>query len=204
MSGSRVNKKKIVIAVTGSFGSGKSTVAGLFRRRGAEVIDADKIAHKVIQPKTKVYRKIVSVFGRGALKKDLKIDRDKLGKKVFADKILLSRLNKIVHPAVIRVIREKLKQAPKKLVVLDVPLLIEANLAHLVDKIIVVNITRKKQIKRITERRSLGRADILKRINAQVPLSDKVRLADFIIDNNGTISQTKKQVKQIWEALWKN
>jgi len=198
------DKKRIILGLTGSFGSGKTTVAGFLRSYGAKIIDADKIAHSLIKPRTKIYKKIIDTFGKSILKKNRAIDREKLSKIVFNNKLSLKRLNKIVHPEVIRVINGQIKNSPGRVIVLDVPLLIEAGLEKIVDKLIVVTITREKQIKRISRKTGFNRQDTLKRIKAQVPLRNKVRLADFLIDNNGTVLETKKQINQIRRLLWRN
>jgi dephospho-CoA kinase len=198
------NKKSLILGITGSFGSGKSTVAKIFVSTGAELIDADRIAHKVIKPGGAVYKKIVLNFGKGILGKNKDIDRKKLSRAVFDNNKLLKRLNCIVHPQVIRIIKQQIINSKSKLVILDVPLLIEAGLKNLVDKIAVVKITRKKQIERIKRKTSLKRIDILKRIRFQASQNEKLRFADFIIDNSGTITETRKQVNQIRRLLWKN
>jgi dephospho-CoA kinase len=200
----RQPKKKIILGITGSFGSGKSTVARIFASFGAAVIDADKLAHRCLRQQTKSYKKILAVFGRGILKKDKAIDRGKLAQAVFSNRKLLRRINRIIHPEVIRAIKARIKAAPEKLVVLDAPLLIEAGLRKLVDKLIVVRISRRKQIQRIQSRDFLGKIDILKRVRLQVPLAEKLRLADFIIDNSGTLSKTTKQAERIRRLLWKS
>jgi dephospho-CoA kinase len=201
---SRGSKRKIILGITGSFGSGKSTVAAILGSFGAKVIDADKIAHSIIRPGTKTYKKIVNAFGRDILKGNKAISRERLAKIVFSSKRLLRRLNGIVHPEVIRVIRQRIKSSSASTIVLDAPLLIEAGLAKIADKLIVVTITRKKQIERISGKTGLRKQDILKRIKAQIPLRNKIRLADFVIDNTGTINKTKKQAEQIRRLLWKN
>jgi len=205
MRGQNRNKKKVVIGITGSFGSGKTTVARYFKSLGACVFDADTIAHKIIQPGSNIYKKIVDAFGCNILKKNKDIDRDRLARIVFDNKDLLNRLNKIMHPKIIKIMKERIKNSPKNIIVLDVPLLVEAGLRRLADKLIVVKTTRQKQIERILKyKRSLKKTDILKRIKHQMPISYKVRLADFVIDNSKTLEETKKQVGKIRRLLWKN
>jgi len=176
----------------------------MFRALGAEVIDADKIAHSLIQPGTRVYKKVISAFGRGILKKSGKIERGKLGKIVFADKKAIIRLNSIIHPQVIKIMGQRIKIARAKIIILDAPLLIEAGLKDAVDKLIIVRISRQMQIKRIRAKMRLSRSQILKRIRCQLPLGAKLRLADFIIDNNGSLEETRRQVSLIRRQLWKS
>jgi len=198
------SKKRIVLGVTGSFGSGKTTVARILGSYGAKLIDADNIAHRVINPGTKAYKKIVDLFGRGIIQKDSKVDRKKLARAVFNNKNLLKRLNSIVHPQVIRIINKRIKKTAVGIVILDAPLLLEAGLKGIVDKLIVVKTNREKQIKRIRAKTSLSRQDILKRIRCQIPLRAKARLADFVIDNSGKITETKKKLERIRRLLWKS
>jgi len=198
------HKKKIILGITGSFGSGKTTVARIFKSFGAKIIDADKLAHGCITPRSTAYEKIIRIFGKEILKKDRIIDRRKLAVIVFNNINLLIKLNNIIHPQVIQIIKNKINYAKSKVIVLDAPLLIEAGLVKLVDKLIVVKINRARQIKRIQNKTSLTKTDILKRIKSQVPLREKARLADFVIDNSGSIQETKKQVEQMRRLLWKN
>lgn len=198
MKGQSHAKIRIIIGLTGSFGSGKTTVAKIFKSLGAKIIDADRIAHNFIKPGTNVYRRIVDTFSKDILGKNKTIDRNKLAKIVFDNKTWLKKLNNIIQPQVIRLIKKETKILPKEFLVLDAPLLIEAGLMKMVDKLIVVKIGRKKQIERLLNKTSLSINDILKRIKTQMPLSEKIRIADFVIDNSGTISQTKKQVKRFF------
>lgn len=204
MTGRKAKRNKIVIGVTGSLGTGKSTVSRYFGALGAKVIDADKIAHRLLKPSSCVYKKIIRIFGSRILKKDKSIDRNKLSQIVFNSSLELKKLNKIIHPEVVRAIKKGISRSAKKAVVLDVPLLFEAGLEPLADKIIVVKASRVKQLKRLQKKASLTRQELLKRINSQMPLYDKVRLADFIIDNSGSLRKTKGQVKSLRRTLWKN
>jgi dephospho-CoA kinase len=193
--------KRVILGVTGSFGSGKSTVASMFKRLGATVVDADKIAHKTLAPGSKVHEKIAACFGRGILRKDGTIDRAALAAIVFNNRRLLKRLNAIVHKEVIRVINEKVDSFNQGVMVLDVPLLIEAGLNSLADKIIVVRSKRKIQVARLLSRTHLTREAVFKRMGAQMPLSLKIRFGDFIIDNSGTRYHTEAQVRKIWKKV---
>lgn len=194
--------KRLVLGITGSFSSGKTTVAKIFKAQGAQVIDADEIAHRIIRPKSPVYKKIIMTFGKDILKDNLTIDRHRLGNIVFGNKGLLKKLNRITHPKIIRLIKTKIKTSRAKLIVLDAPLLIEAKvLRKLIDKLIVVKIARKKQLARAMKKTHLSKTDILKRLNNQLCLQYKVRLADFVIDNSGTVKDTKRQVIRIWRKL---
>lgn len=193
--------KKIVVGLTGSFGSGKSSVAGIFAQCGAHVIDADKIAHSLIRPSSSVYRRIIRVFGEGILKNDLTIDRGKLGKIVFNDKARLVCLNRIIQPEIVRLIKSGIKAHASGIIVLDAPLLVEAGLTKLVDTLIVVTISPDKQISRIMKKTGLLQSEIKKRIACQIPLAEKVPKADFVIDNDQTKSSMRRQALEVFGAL---
>jgi len=190
----------MIIGLTGSIGTGKTFVASVFRSLGAEVLDADRIAHGVIRRPTAAYRKIVRIFGPGILDSRGNIDRKKLGRIVFADRKKLRKLDRIVHPEVIRVIKKRAAGAGKgSVVVIDAPLLVEAGLDRMVDALVVVTSSRKAQIDRCRKKSGLAESEVLKRIASQIPLKEKVRRADFIIDNNGTKTKTRKLVRSVWE-----
>lgn len=196
--------KRLIIGITGSFGTGKSTVAGYFKSFGAELIDADKIAHKLLKSDKVVFKKLVLLFGKGILDKNNLINRFRLAKIVFDDNKLLGSLNRILHPKIVKIIKKEIQGSAKKTIILDAPLLFEAKLTSLVDKVIVVRTNKQTQIERLLLKAALTKKDILKRISAQIPLSEKARLADFVIDNNGPLTQTKKQVERLRRILWKN
>lgn len=197
-------KKKFILAVTGSFGSGKSTVAGFLRSSGVKVIDADKIAHALFEPGKGAYRKVVRVFGRRVIGPSGQIDRKALAAAVFSDQKALKQLNRITHPEILRAIAAVIKRTPQRAVVLEAPLLFEAGLRPEVDAVIVVKASRKEIIKRIAKQRSLDRSEVFRRLASQLPLSYKVRRADFVIDNSGPLGKTKRRVKRIRRMLWKN
>lgn len=196
MPGQKQNNK-IVIGLTGSFGSGKSTVAGIFASYGARVIDADKIAHACIRRGGKVYKKIILCFGSGVTGKNGEINRSKLAVVVFNNKKLLEKLNRIVHPEVIRIIKSKINSIKKGVIVLDAPLLLEAGLKNAVDKLVVVVIDYDEQVRRIIRKTRLKEQEALKRIKFQIPQNVKSRFANFVIDNSGTVEKTREQVRKI-------
>ncbi len=200
----RAGSSKKIIGLTGGFGTGKTTVAGILRSFGAKVIDADKISHCLLNSRTGAGGKVIRAFGREILDKHGEISREKLGEVVFNDKKSLVKLNKIMHPAVIRRIKLEIKNAKEDVVVVDAPLLLETRLDKLVDIVVVVKAGLNNQIARAQKRAALSRAEITARIRAQMPLKEKLRLADFIIDNNGTKKDTRKQVVLIRRMWWRS
>lgn len=194
-------RKKIILGVTGSFGSGKTTVAGILKSFGARIIDADRIAHGCIRPPEPAYKKIRAAFGKKILQKNGLIDRAKLAQVVFGDKKLLRKLNNAVHPQAIGIIKDKIRSFESGVVVLDAPLLLEAGLKNIVDKLIVVKVTQAEQLRRVKKKTSLSEAEILKRIKAQMSQNAKSGFANFIIDNSGTIQETRRQAGKIMKRL---
>jgi len=193
-----------VIGLTGSLGTGKTTVAEMFADLGAKVLNADRIAHQQIMPKGPCFKRVVRALGKDILTAG-RIDRRKVAVHVFANGRELRKLERIIHPVVRKVLRTKIqkykKGKEKIIVVMDVPLLFESKLNVDSDLSIVVKTSRVTQIDRATKQLNITKADAKRRIKAQMPLQKKIRLADMIIDNNGTLTKTKKQVKQIWEKL---
>lgn len=191
----------MLIGVTGSFGSGKTTVAKMFAKLGAYVINADELYHSLIKPGKKLYKKIVRQFGKGILKENKAIDRRKLREVVFEDKAKLKCLDSLVHPEVIRNIRQIIKAKSDEVIVVDAPLLVESGFYRHLDTLILVKTQMEKQVTRVKKQGLLTRKEILKRIRMQVPLKKKIALADFIIDNSGSEKQTLSHVHNIWEKL---
>lgn len=194
----------MIVGLTGSIATGKSTVANLFKELGAYVIDFDALAHKIMQPGQKAWQEIIDCCGKEILNPDQAINRKKLGYLVFHDPKKLQRLNQIVHPKVFeedqRITTEILRKAPQALIIKDVPLLIETGAQNLVEKIIVVYASPEVQLKRLLAR-GLNPDEAQKRINAQAPLDEKLKYADFIVYNNGAIEETRKQVEEIYRSL---
>jgi dephospho-CoA kinase len=196
----------LVVGVTGGIVSGKTTVAQIFKKLGAKIIDVDLIAREIVQPSKKAWKRIVKNFGKEILKDNQQIDRKKLGKIVFSNQVKRNLLNKITHPIIIEVIKKQLsqirQQANKDVIcIVDAPLLFEAHLAEMMDKTIVVYISEKEQIIRLLKRNGISKDEAIKRIKAQMPLKEKISLADYVIDNSKSPEDTEKEVFQIWEML---
>jgi dephospho-CoA kinase len=150
---------------------------------------------------TETYKRVKLAFGRSILKSNNCIDRKKLGKKVFADKAALVKLNSIMHPSLIKEIKRQIKSSDKKIIILDAALIIEAGLRRMVDKLVVVKAKKEQQILRKTQKGAFEKKDIVMRMKSQISQNEKLRFADFIIDNSGKVSQTRKQVSEIRRAL---
>lgn len=197
-------KKNLVIGLTGGIACGKNTVAEIFQNFGAYVIDADLIAHQLLKDDLSVKREVVATFGESILGHEGEIDRGKLGEMVFEKSDLLRTLNEIVHPPVVETMAAEIERHRRSdkhaAIVVNVPLLMEANLTYMVDSVVLVHADEDVQIRRLAQR-GLSSADAQKRIQSQMPFSEKAPFADFIIYNSGDLSDTTEQVKQVWEAL---
>jgi len=197
----------LVVGLTGGIVSGKSTVALMFKDLGAKIVDADKLGHSVILPHKPAWEKIVKIFGKDILQNDLTIDREKLGKIVFANQSLLKKLNDITHPEITKIIKKEIDSLKnktynqKKILIIDAALIYEAKIDRLMDKIIVVYIDEDEQIKRLIKRNNLSKDEALQRIKSQMPMKEKVKMADYVIDNSNSLDKTKKQVEKIWKNL---
>ena len=193
----------MIVGVTGSFGSGKTTVAKIFAGRGAYIIDADNIARSLMMPGKATYKRIIKYFGDRILTRGGKIDRQKLAGIVFRERAKLKLLNRLVHPEVIKRINEiiKAKKGKNKIVVVDAALLLETGLYKKMDRLVVVRCNREKQIERVSSKKGMFKKDILERIRMQAPLGRKLAQADFIIDNSASRTKTRSQVNRIWNQI---
>ena len=194
-----------LVGLTGGIGSGKSTVAGLLAERGARVIDADRIGHEIYRPQTEGFRQVVDAFGTGIVGADGAIDRTVLGPIVFGAAAQLARLNAIVHPLIGVAIRDRIAAtladgfaAP---VVVEAAIMLEARWSFF-ERVWVVSVTRATAIARVLARNpQLTRADVERRIAAQMPDGERRRHADVVIDNNGTLDALRAAVEQAWPTL---
>ncbi|MDU1910512.1 dephospho-CoA kinase [Fusobacterium sp.] len=193
----------MIVGLTGGIASGKSTVSNFFKELGLEVLDADEIVKEVSQKKDTI-NKIVRVFGKDILDNKGKIIREKLRVKAFENKELLNKLNGIIHPQVIEIFVKKKKEiSESSIVIFDIPLLYEAEMENLCDKIVVVYIKKELQIERVIERDKNIRELAEKIINAQMSLEEKAKRADIVINNNGTLEDLKNQVDVVYCNLQK-
>jgi dephospho-CoA kinase len=197
----------IIAGITGTIGTGKSTVAAMFGALGAFIIDSDKLAREVVEPGKTAWQAIIDNFGREVLNTDQTLNRQMLADIVFKDSVKLQVLNSIVHPEIFkedqRLVAERKSADPDSLIIKDIPLLLEMgrDTARLmVDKIIVVYASPGIQLKRLIAR-GVGEADARNRINNQVPVKDKMKMADFVINNDGTLDETRVQVRAIYQQL---
>ena len=191
----------MIIGLTGSFGTGKTTVARLFRAKGAYIIDADQINHQILKKNKTVIQKIVRLFGKDVLSKQGSINRKSLAQLVFKNKKDLSKLCKISHPIIIAQIKNRIKRINRNsFIIIDAPLLIEAGLNKLLDYLIVVKADKETVIRRL-KKKGFSRNEVLHRLRMQLPLRYKLRLADFVIDNNGALNNTKKQIDRILQTF---
>ncbi|SEO82275.1 dephospho-CoA kinase [Amphibacillus marinus] len=186
----------IVIGLTGSIATGKSTIAQLFIEAHIPVVDADQIAREIVEPGKKAYYDIITTFGDKILVADGTINRKQLAKLIFNNQESRAALNEIVHPIIFDELKMRKEQLVKKhhpIVVLDIPLLFESKLTHLVDCVVVAYTTPDNQLARLMARDQIDEQAARKRINAQLSIDQKKAWADYIIDNNGTKLATKKQ-----------
>lgn len=193
----------MIIGLTGGIASGKSTVSNYLAELGAIIIDADKIAHEIMEKGKTAYWQVIEAFGREILAENGEIDRSRLGKIVFNNLEKKKILEEITHPQVIREMREKIEEyrAENKVIVLDVPLLFEAGLDIMVDETWVVYVDRETQLQRLIARDGLSYEEANKRIQAQMSLEKKRVLADFVINNKGNIEDLKRQVLLKWREI---
>ena len=190
----------LIIGITGSRACGKSLVSNYLQEKGYTIIDADKIGHMALE-NDEVKKQLVNKFGKSILK-DNEVNRVTLGKLVFENNENLKELNNIIHPQIRKNISEQLQvHKNEKLVFVDVPLLFEAKFDDLVEKIIVISLDEKIQLERLMNRNSLSKEEALQRIKSQIPVREKEKLGDYVVDNSFTQENTYNQVDRILEKL---
>ena len=195
-----------VIGLTGGIGTGKSEVSRALAELGAEVVDADKVAHEVYEPGTAGWREVLDAFGESVLNGDRRIDRRKLATIVFADHQFREKLNSIVHPKVRQVLEHRVQgfeRQETEVVVVEVPLLVEAikqeaNWTRMLDEIWVVAALEEEVVERVRARSGLDEAAIRSRINSQISQEKRIEHADVVIDNGGSLGELRRQVIKLW------
>jgi dephospho-CoA kinase len=195
----------LLVGLTGGIATGKSTVSEMLRRRGAVIIDADLLAREVVEPGEPALAEIVDEFGRDVLSSDGTLDRKKLGAVVFGDPPRRQRLESITHPAIrerfVRRLAELVAAGCRGLVFFDAPVMIESGNYRTMDRLVVVAASAETQLARLMARDGIDRDAAMQRIRSQMPVAEKVALADYVIWNDGDRAETEAQVEQVVAAL---
>lgn len=192
------------LGLTGGIATGKSTADEFFKKRNIPIIDLDQIAHELMIKGNASYKVIVAYFGKEILADNGEIDRKKLGAIVFNDKNQLKRLNELTHPLILNNMEEKITQYQNQaepLVVLDIPLLFEDSLTHYCDATLLITAPFQLELDRLMARNNLSEEDAQKRIASQMPLSDKEKLADYVIENTGTVNDLENNLSSLLEEI---
>ncbi|WP_110956151.1 dephospho-CoA kinase [Anaerosinus massiliensis] len=198
-----------LIGLTGGIASGKSTVSQMLKNLGGKIIDADKIAREVVMPNEPAWQDIIKKFGKEILLEDQNLDRIKLGNLIFSNQDAKKHLDFIMHPRIEEKIKQKILQYRDDhdlILVLDIPLLYEAGWDTITNENWVVYVSPTLQLERLMKRNKLTKQQAIDRVNSQMLLEDKAKLADYIIDNNGSLEDTKNQIIKRWNDIkseWK-
>ena len=205
------------VGLTGGIAAGKSVVGEMFVALGARLVQADRIAHSLMQPGEAVYNEVVGHFGGGILNRDGSINREKLAEAAFGSPTApkgsrasrIEELNRIVHPVVIRSqdawMQEMGRQDPHAVAIVEAALILEAGAADHFDRLIVVTCSARQRIERFAARQKIdyktAEKEVARRMAAQVPDEEKIKAADYVIDNSGSLDQSREQVQQVWQQL---
>lgn len=197
----------MIIGLTGSIASGKSTVAKMLEAYKLPIVDADLVARQVVEPGTDTLQQIAEAFGLEVIAADGAMDRAKVGAIIFHDEEKRAMLNGIIHPAIrAEMLRQRDEHVAKgeQTVIMDIPLLFESKLQHFVEKILVVTVSEENQLERLMKRNGLSLEEARARIATQIPVAEKEALADAVIFNNGTLEETAEQLERIlkqWQVI---
>ncbi len=195
----------LVVGLTGGIASGKSTVAGILKDLGALVIDADILSREVVLPHTRCWKSITAHFGKGILNKDLSINRKKLASRIFSDPEKRMRLNRIIHPAIKKRIRQLITDIGHDdagaLVIVDAALLVETGMYRDYDRLVVVAADENVQLARLMRRDRCSLKAAQRRLRSQLPLAPKMHVADYVINNQGSLAQTRRQTRMLFKLL---
>lgn len=194
-----------VIGLTGNIACGKSVVAKMLEGLGAKIIDADYIARLVVEPGEPAWREIVEKFGEEILHPDGTINRNRLGEVVFNDQEKREELNRITHPRIVETIKDLIdRYAGEKaeVVGIEAALIVEkGGMKPLIGDLIVVTADREMQTARLIERNGFSPEEAAVRIESQMPLSEKIKHATYVVDNSGTLERTREQVEEVWKKI---
>ncbi len=197
----------LIVGLTGGVASGKSVVSQVWKEEGAYLIDADRIAREVVQPRTPAWKALVKAFGKEILQEDGSIHRKKLATRVFSNPVERELLNRILHPRIKREIDRRIKgigqKGPKAIVVIDAALLVETGYYRDVDKVVVVTSTKKQQIERLRRREQMAQEMARGIIDSQISGEERIKVADIIIRNEGSRKKTERKAKEVFEELKK-
>ena len=199
---SRESQGPRIVGVTGGLGSGKTTVCNFLRQGRAPVISADEISHCLMRPGHPIYDRTIEAFGEKILNADGQLDRRVLGERVFSDEEARRCLNGITHPAIVKEMRRQVSRATGRgaqVVVLDIPLLYEVGLEAMCDEVWVVWCRPEQQVRRVMQREGLSKDEVNKRLEAQMPLDQKVQRADRVIDNSGSKASLVAHLEALWD-----
>ena len=203
----RGNDNRLLLGVTGGVASGKTTVARMLEELGAAMIDYDVLSRLVVEPGRPAWKEIVAYFGEQVLQEDKALDRKRLGEIVFRDMEKRKKLEGFIHPRIheefVRLVKEYAARDPNAIIQAVVPLLLEANMQYLFHKLLLVNVPEEVQIERLMERDRISREMAMNMLKSQWPIEEKKGYADFIVDNSGTLEETRRQVEEVWGRLKK-
>jgi dephospho-CoA kinase len=195
----------LLLGVTGGIASGKTVVAKMLAGLGAPLIDFDVLARQVVEPGKPAFTQIVDYFGKEVLQGDGTLDRKKLSKIVFQDTEKRNQLEDFTHPPIYEAFLKRVKaiteKDPEAIIQAVVPLLIEKNLQSIFDKVVVVYVPEGRQIERLVERDGISRKEAAHMLKAQLPINEKLAYADFVVNNEGPMEETKKEVEEVWREL---
>ena len=197
----------LIVGLTGGVASGKSVVSQVWKEEGAYLIDADRIARELVQPRAPAWKALVKAFGKEILQEDGSIHRKKLATRVFSNPVEKDLLNRILHPRIKREIDRRIKgigqKGPKAIVVIDAALLVETGYYRDVDKVVVVTSTKKQQIERLRRREEMDQEMAREIIDSQISGEERIEVADIIIRNEGSRKKTERKAKEVFEELKK-
>ncbi len=197
----------VVIGITGGIATGKSTVLDIFRKLGAQTLSADTIAHEILTKGSPAYCEVIERFGKDVLDLNGEIDRARLAKTIFENGVARKTLEEITHPRIISQMKRHIDDfrashlSPHDVLAVEIPLLYEAGLESIVDKVVVVAAEQETQLNRLTTRSGISKDEALRRIESQMPIERKIKSADWVIWNEGNLHSLEESVKHIWDEI---